>query len=775
MPVITDRISAAFSAFINPGKPKEEFILPPGIDEAKEYPLPLIWNMVTPGRYQWAMIDYEAYAREGFSQNEVIYSSIKYKWDSVSQTPLRAYRGKRSSPKLIETESNALYQLAERPNEFMGIAQFMQYCVLYLNLHGNCFVYFKKNPPYGLYPLRPDRVQIVPDGNKRVIGYLYYPDGTSVEKSIPIRIDEMLHVKLPNPYDPLEGLGYGLSPLSAAARSTDIDNRMTTFLAEFFARNGVQPGGVIELPFDADMEDAALLREQWLETYGGSAKWGKPMVIHGGGQYKPLSMTFTDMALGNIDYRNIRRITSVFGVDGKLIGLDSESSTYNNMAEAENNFWTRVMITELKLFEEELYYKVKIGNEFLKFDLSAIPAFAEDVTAKIDNYVKLVSAFVPPDVANERVGLGLPKLEGGDVGYAPSSLIPIEQVLNPPEPQAPAMLPDGITEGEIVDEDEEKPPADDEKAANKAIKTGVRNLKLRFDFDTKDKMADAQDKIARKYEPKLAETAYNQFLKDRNEIMRLYNKAQKSARKSRKGFDWNDFENGVRFYLFIKGQEEWSYEFAIWFVELAWDARDDWIDRMNLREAFPTIDFDAIFLSRASIEGEAWFANYVLQFSRAINSTTHEGIHAVIRDGLENGFGTDKIGRKLQLLFDQYMEGNTSREDWDFMAERMPAYRVEMIARTETHGAMSAANHSFFKRTGATHKEWFATADDRTRESHLVAWDRYSEGGTPGPIPIDEDFIVGGAVMRYPGDKSAPLREFINCRCVELPYYPDED
>lgn len=771
MAEIIDRISAAYSAFRNP-KPKEEFILPPGIEEAKDYPLPLIWNMVTPGRYQWAMIDYEAYTREGFSQNEVIYASLKYKFDSIAQSPLRAYKGKRMNPDLVETENSPLYQLAERPNEFMGMTQFLQLCVVYLNLHGNCFIYYqKKKQPYGLYPLRPDRVQIVPDENKRVIGYLYFPDGTSVEKSVPIRIDEMLHVKLPNPYDPLEGLGYGLSPLSAAARSTDIDNRMTNFLAEFFARNGIQPGGVIELPFDADMDDAALLREQWLETYGGASKWGKPMVIHGGGQYKPLSMTFTDMALDNIDLRNIRRITSVFGVDGKLIGMDNSASTYNNMAEAENAFWTRVMITELKLFEEELYFKVKIGNEFLKFDLSAIPAFAEDVTSKIDNYTKLVNAFVPPDVANERVGLGLPKLEGGDVGYAPASLIPIDQKLNPPEPQAPAMLPDGITEGEIVDEDEDETP---EKEANKAVKTGVRKLKLRFDFDTKDKMAEAQDKIAREYEPKLAKTAYNQFLKDRNEIMRLYNKAQKSAKKARKGFDWNDFENSVRFYLFIKGQEEWSYEFAIWFVELAWDARDDWIDRMNLREAFPAIDFDVIFLSRASIEGEAWFANYVLQFSRAINSTTHEGIHAVIRDGLENGYGTDKIGKKLQLLFDQYMEGNTSPEDWEFMAERMPAYRVEMIARTETHGAMSAANHSFFKRTGATHKSWWATMDERTRPSHMEAWNRYSEGGTPGIIPIDEDFIVGGATMRYPGDKSAPLREFISCRCVELPEYPEE-
>lgn len=771
---ITNRFSAALTAFLNPGKPKEEYILPPGIDEQKEYPLPLIWQMVSPGRYQWSLINYEAYSQEGFSQNEVIYSAIKYKFDSIAQSPLRAYKGKRNNPELSENESSPLYQLAERPNEYMGMTQFLQLCVVYLNLHGNCFIYFKKKQPYGLYPLRPDRVQIISDESKRVLGYLYFPDGTSIEKSVAIRAEEMLHVKLPNPYDPLEGLGYGLSPLSAAAKTGDIDNRMTNFLAEFFARNGIQPGGVIELPYESDIEDMAALREQWLENYGGSTKWGKPIVIDSGGSFKPLSMTFTDMALDNIDLRNVRRITSVFGVDGKLIGLDSESSTYNNLSEAENAFWTRVMITELKLFEEELYYKVRFDNEFLKFDVSAIPAFAEDVTAKIDNYTKLVNAFVPPNIASERTGLNLPALEGGDIGYAPAGLIPVEQKLNPPQPAAPAQLPDGIQEGEIEEEEPEPEPTEEEQAAAKAVQHGIRNLKLRFDFDTKESMADSQDKIARKYEPKLAQTAYKQFGKDKHEIMQLYAKATKSARKAHKSFDWNDFENSIRFYLFVKGQGEWSWEFAVWFVELAWDARDDWIDRMALRQAFPNIDFDAIFLTRSSIEAEAWFANYTLQFARSINQTTYEGIHAIIRDGLAEGYGTDKIGHKLQLLFDQYMTGGTSPEDWAFMQERMPAYRVEMIARTETHGAMSASNHYFFKRTGATHKEWIATADDRTRETHLAAWDRYSEGGSPGPIPIDENFIVGGAEMRYPGDKSGPLREFINCRCVELPFYPEE-
>lgn len=810
---VLQRVRGAIRGFRQPDTP---IILPPNAGEQKEYPLPLIWNMITPSRGMWSLIDYEAYAREGFSQNEIIYSAIKYKWDSVSQAPLSVYKGSPSKAILVEDGTSDLSKLAERPNEFMGAIQFMQFNILYLNLHGNAFIYFKDVPPYGLYPLRPDRVQIVPDKNKRILGYLYFPDGTSVEKAVPIPAKNMLHIKTPNPYDPLEGLGYGLSPLSAAARSADVDNRMTGFLGEFFARNGIMGGGVIELPDAIDEDEIAKLRAQFMEAYGGASKWGKPIVVDAGGSYKPLSMTFSEMALDNVDYRNIRRVTSVFGVDAKLLGLDSAASTYNNMGEAENAFWTRVMITELRMFEEELRYKVHIGTgkEFMRFDVSGIPAFAEDTTSQVDNYTKLVASFVPPNVAAKVAGLELEPIEGGDESYMPTSLQPVKIALNPPAP-APSNSPFGNgaqEEGEIAETDTQetpKVPADEDaekglnpdlfdmselspeekkqgnrlaislyaeenqlEAALLAIKHEGAEIK-RWGFEKKDIGANSQEAIAHKYEPKFAASAMKRFRADKAEVLKLFRQAQKSYTKQRKSFDWNDFENSVRFYLFVKGQQEWSWEFAVWFYELAWDARDDWIDRMKLKELYPTISFDILFLSRASIEGEVWFADYLLRFSRKINQTTSEGIHAVIRDGLAEGYGTDKIGKKLELLFDQYMTGGTSPEDWDFLKERLPPYRTEMIARTETHAAMNAANNAFFQRTGATMREWWSTPDDRTRPSHMEAWNRYSEGGNPGPIPFNIPFIVGGAEMMHPGDKSAPLRETVNCRCVELPYYPD--
>jgi hypothetical protein len=59
----------------------------------------------------------------------------------------------------------------------------------------------------------------------------------------------------------------------------------------------------------------------------------------------------------------------------------------------------------------------------------------------------------------------------------------------------------------------------------------------------------------------------------------------------------------------------------------------------------------------------------------------------------------------------------------------------------------------------ALKKSWMTLRDKRVRTTH-----REAEGQTK---PLNEAFIVGGARMMFPGDRSlgAPIREIANCRC----------
>lgn len=101
----------------------------------------------------------------------------------------------------------------------------------------------------------------------------------------------------------------------------------------------------------------------------------------------------------------------------------------------------------------------------------------------------------------------------------------------------------------------------------------------------------------------------------------------------------------------------------------------------------------------------------------------------------------------------------------------------ERIVRTEIMRAYSLANEARTRQAAdmvpGLRKYWMATPDLRTRESHLKAWLRYQPGGTQGPIPINEDFMVGGWPAKYPFDPRLPAAETVNCRCRSVTWHPD--
>jgi SPP1 gp7 family putative phage head morphogenesis protein len=108
------------------------------------------------------------------------------------------------------------------------------------------------------------------------------------------------------------------------------------------------------------------------------------------------------------------------------------------------------------------------------------------------------------------------------------------------------------------------------------------------------------------------------------------------------------------------------------------------------------------------------------------------------------------------------MKGNVSAEDWAFAQQRLPAYRAEMIARTEAVRAANAGSDALFSAWGVGYKQWLAQLDNRVRHSHAAM-----DGQI---VPMNADFVSGdGNRLRYPGDPYAPAGETVNCRCSELP------
>jgi len=434
---------------------------------------PFIWPEWRMGQPQWHIVNFEGYAQEGFNENAVIYSAIMYKVRSITIAPLRAYGGTTDEPELLPAD-HPLQKLVARPNRYMSWSEFQGIAEVYLNLAGNVYIYVEPNEgrldgsavPKALWLLRPDRTYIIPhpdyrqksmkfhpmwkrgqkekkedkallnagakelkakkDSDEKLLGFYYVPEGRSQDNGVPYLPQQIIHIKLPNPLDPLDGLGYGLSPVSPMARSADVDNQVTKYLKLFFEKGAMPPG---LLKFDVPMDDTtvALARERWMEIYGGVDEMHKIAVLDQGGEYQRLGLSFDEMGFGVIDERNEARMTGPFGVPPILIGtrIGLGRATYANYQEARKAFWEDTMTPELRWFEVDYqYYLQGDSGEFVMFDLSKVPALTPTPAEKAEWASEAFSrGGITRNEYRSVVGFG--PAEGGDVYVMPMTLIEV--------------------------------------------------------------------------------------------------------------------------------------------------------------------------------------------------------------------------------------------------------------------------------------------------------------------------------------------------------------
>jgi hypothetical protein len=126
-----------------------------------------------------------------------------------------------------------------------------------------------------------------------------------------------------------------------------------------------------------------------------------------------------------------------------------------------------------------------------------------------------------------------------------------------------------------------------------------------------------------------------------------------------------------------------------------------------------------------------------------IQATTQAAVQAQLIEGVAAGEGIEKLARRIS---------GTNFAD-------INRKRARVIARTEVIGASNRGQMAGARSLGVPlEKEWVATVDSVTRDTHAAA-----DGQT---VPLNEPFIVGTSRMMQPGDDSAPPSEIINCRCT---------
>lgn len=83
--------------------------------------------------------------------------------------------------------------------------------------------------------------------------------------------------------------------------------------------------------------------------------------------------------------------------------------------------------------------------------------------------------------------------------------------------------------------------------------------------------------------------------------------------------------------------------------------------------------------------------------------------------------------------------------------------RARFMAENEANTIYNYVRNEEAIRSGKTRKQWIAIEDDVTRPTHRDVDMRV--------LPINQYFLVGNSLMRYPKDPLGNPEEIINCRC----------
>jgi len=319
-------------------RPPGTWLQPPGTINKGTVTGPLIAYQNL-GEPVWAPRDYTAFAREGFMQNAIVYRSVRMIAEAAASIPLLLYEG------TTEIEDHPLIALLRRPSLDHTGTDFLEAWYGFLLVAGNAYVeaVALDGALRELHILRPDRMKVIPGIDGWPEGYEYTACGRSVRfvDDVVEGVRPILHVRLFHPVND----HYGMSPIEAAATAIDIHNTASGWNKALLDNSARPSGALVYAASNGQMTDDQFTRlKTELETsFQGARAAGRPLLLEGGLDWKPLSLTPKDMDF--IEAKNVaaREIALAIGVPPMLLGIPGDN-TYSNYQEAQRAFWRQTVL-----------------------------------------------------------------------------------------------------------------------------------------------------------------------------------------------------------------------------------------------------------------------------------------------------------------------------------------------------------------------------------------------------------------------------------------------
>lgn len=247
--------------------------------------------------------------------------------DGIRQLPVEIHRPSADGRGVEVARDHPLwFILRHRANGIQSATEWLGTALLHAVLTGNHVSY--RNVVNGvlreLIPIRPECVSIAMRSDGELEYHVTFEHGASALLSA----DQVFHLRGPS-WDGWRGL----NPVQLGREALGLAQATEETHARFHS-NGARPSGVLRTDKPLDQKQLELLREQWMQAYGGVGNSSKPAVLGNGLQWQQLTMSGVDaehLATRKHQIEEIARLLRVFPI---MLGHAGDQSPTFASAEA---------------------------------------------------------------------------------------------------------------------------------------------------------------------------------------------------------------------------------------------------------------------------------------------------------------------------------------------------------------------------------------------------------------------------------------------------------
>lgn len=263
-------------------------------------------------------------AYEAFGSVGTLFAIVTQIGNAFASVEWHLYRrtAVRDKARRTEVVTHGFLDVWNRPNYFYTGRYFRMCAQQHLDLVGETVIVLYKigGIVVEMWIVRPDRIKPVKHPTKYLTGYIYTgPDG----EEVPLALDEVIHIKYPNPDDPYRGMG----PVQTMLYDVDAAKYSAQWNRNFFI-NGAQPGGVIEVDYHMGDDEFDAFLARWRYQHQGVANAHRVAVLENA-HWKDTKFSMEDMQF--VQLRELPRelIREAFAFPKPMLGTVDDVNRAN--------------------------------------------------------------------------------------------------------------------------------------------------------------------------------------------------------------------------------------------------------------------------------------------------------------------------------------------------------------------------------------------------------------------------------------------------------------